>query len=78
MYIFLAVPEVDKEEKAEEKKEASPEKIRREISPEPDTDLPETELEKYWRAVKENPQDFTGWTYLLQYVEQEVRSHFPD
>ena len=33
----------------------------------------ETELEKYWRAVKENSMDFTGWTYLLQYVEQEVR-----
>jgi hypothetical protein len=32
-----------------------------------------TELEKYWKAVKDNPADFTGWTYLLQYVEQEVR-----
>ena len=31
------------------------------------------ELEKYWRPVKANPMDFTGWTYLLQYVEQEVR-----
>lgn len=31
-----------------------------------------TELEKYWKAVRENPADFTGWTYLLQYVEQEV------
>lgn len=30
-----------------------------------------TELEKYWKTVKENPSDFTGWTYLLQYVEQE-------
>uniref|UniRef100_UPI00358E2AC5 pre-mRNA-processing factor 39 isoform X2 n=1 Tax=Myxine glutinosa TaxID=7769 RepID=UPI00358E2AC5 len=29
------------------------------------------EFEKYWKAVEENPQDFTGWTYLLQYVEQE-------
>ncbi|XP_064621986.1 pre-mRNA-processing factor 39-like [Lineus longissimus] len=29
------------------------------------------ELEKYWKAVKNNPADFTGWTYLLQYVEQE-------
>ena len=32
------------------------------------------ELEKYWKTVKENPADFTGWTYLLQYVEQEVNS----
>lgn len=31
----------------------------------------ESELEKYWKAVKDNPADFTGWTYLLQYVEQE-------
>ncbi|XP_021920001.1 pre-mRNA-processing factor 39 isoform X3 [Zootermopsis nevadensis] len=29
------------------------------------------ELEKYWKAVKEDPSDFTGWTYLLQYVDQE-------
>ena len=32
----------------------------------------ETELAKYWKAVEDNPMDFTGWTYLLQYVEQEV------
>lgn len=31
-----------------------------------------TTLGKYWKAVKDNPTDFTGWTYLLQYVEQEV------
>ncbi|XP_014239862.1 pre-mRNA-processing factor 39 [Cimex lectularius] len=29
------------------------------------------ELDKYWKAVKEDPSDFTGWTYLLQYVDQE-------
>ncbi|XP_072172767.1 pre-mRNA-processing factor 39-like isoform X1 [Diadema setosum] len=29
------------------------------------------ELEKYWKAVNMNPADFTGWTYLLQFVEQE-------
>ena len=34
----------------------------------------ENELEKYWKPVKENPGDFTGWTYLLQFVEQEVIS----
>lgn len=27
---------------------------------------------KYWKTVKENPADFTSWTYLLQFVEQEV------
>lgn len=30
------------------------------------------ELEKYWKAVREDPTDFTGWTYLLQYVDMEV------
>ncbi len=29
-------------------------------------------LEKYWKAVKDDPTDFTGWTYLLQYVDQAV------
>ena len=31
-----------------------------------------TPLEKFWKAVRDNPSDFTGWTYLLQYVEQQV------
>uniref|UniRef100_A0A4W3H874 PRP39 pre-mRNA processing factor 39 homolog (yeast) n=1 Tax=Callorhinchus milii TaxID=7868 RepID=A0A4W3H874_CALMI len=31
-----------------------------------------SEYEKFWKVVEDNPQDFTGWTYLLQYVEQEV------
>lgn len=30
------------------------------------------DLDKYWRSVKEDPADFTGWTYLLQYVDNEV------
>ncbi|XP_037014154.2 pre-mRNA-processing factor 39 isoform X2 [Artibeus jamaicensis] len=42
-------------------------------------DLPVTETEanfppdyeKFWKTVENNPQDFTGWVYLLQYVEQE-------
>ncbi|XP_063173338.1 pre-mRNA-processing factor 39-like isoform X2 [Candoia aspera] len=29
------------------------------------------EFERYWRATQENPLDFTAWTELLQYVEQE-------
>lgn len=53
--------EVDTEDK-QEIKPASPKKKT----------LPE--LEKYWKAVNEDPCDFTGWTYLLQYVDQEVRS----
>jgi hypothetical protein len=27
---------------------------------------------RYWKAVMDNPGDFTSWTYLLQFVEQEV------
>lgn len=32
------------------------------------------ELDKYWKAVNDEPADFTGWTYLLQYVDHEVCS----
>lgn len=32
---------------------------------------PITELQKYWQAVIVDPSDFAGWTYLLQYVDQE-------
>lgn len=32
------------------------------------------ELEKYWKAVTDDPTNFTGWTYLLQYVDTEVRA----
>jgi len=32
---------------------------------------PITELDKFWQAVKDDPSDFAGWTYLLQYVDQE-------
>lgn len=44
--------------------ESSPKKEK-----EPKAKLPE--LEKYWKAVKDDSADFTGWTYLLQYVDQE-------
>lgn len=30
-----------------------------------------TELDKFWQAVKDDSSDFAGWTYLLQYVDQE-------
>lgn len=30
------------------------------------------EFDKFWKVVETNPQDFTSWVYLLQYVEQEV------
>lgn len=35
-----------------------------------------TELDKYWKSVNDDPTDFTAWTYLLQYVDQEVHFSF--
>lgn len=32
-----------------------------------------SEFEKLFKGCEENPEDFNGWVYLLQYVEQEVR-----
>lgn len=29
------------------------------------------ELEKFWKAVKADQEDFNAWTYLLQYVDSE-------
>ena len=29
------------------------------------------ELEKFWKVVKDDPSDFTGWTHLLQYVDNK-------
>lgn len=29
------------------------------------------DLEKYWKAVKADQEDFNAWTYLLQYVDSE-------
>lgn len=34
-------------------------------------DLP-ADFERLWLAAHENPPDFTSWTDLLQYCEQEV------
>ncbi|XP_063992035.1 pre-mRNA-processing factor 39 isoform X1 [Diachasmimorpha longicaudata] len=47
---------------AGEKAEVKPASPKKKILP---------ELDKYWKAVNEDPSDFTGWTYLLQYVDQE-------
>ena len=29
------------------------------------------DLEKFWKAVKADKDDFNAWTYLLQYVDSE-------
>ena len=38
--------------------------------PEPE---PPSEFERLFKGCEENPDDFNGWVYLLQHVEQEVR-----
>jgi len=30
------------------------------------------ELDKFWQTVRDDPSDFIGWTYLLQYVDGAV------
>lgn len=30
------------------------------------------DFERLWKASNDNPEDFTSWTDLLQYCEQEV------
>lgn len=32
-----------------------------------------SEFEKLFKACEYSPDDFNGWVYLLQFVEQEVR-----
>lgn len=63
--LLFAVAEAEKgqNEMEEEEKEE-----KQEVKPPPK--LPE--LEKYWKPVIEDSTNFTGWTYLLQYVDQEV------
>lgn len=36
-----------------------------------------SEFEKLFKGCEDNPEDFNGWVYLLQYVEQEVSRHYP-
>lgn len=52
----------DKDKEKEKEKDKDKEKERKKL---PD-------LDKYWRVVKDDASDFTGWTYLLQYVDSEV------
>ena len=45
-----------------------------EIDPEEDSGAKIEETKdflKYWHPVQDNPQEFTSWTYLLQFVEQD-------
>ena len=51
----------DEVDEKKPKTEGTPEK--------PKHKLPD--LEKYWKAVKADQEDFNAWTYLLQYVDSE-------
>lgn len=55
----------DEQEKQDENESQSAKKIKTEEV------KPITEFDKFWQAVKDDPSDFAGWTYLLQYVDQE-------
>lgn len=66
-------PESESKKKAlvkngESKPTSTEKRTLTEESPKPKS-LPE--LDKYWKVVNDDPTDFTGWTYLLQYVDQE-------
>lgn len=62
--------EKDRSPPTDEKDEGEKSTSSKPIHPAVKSDLV-PELEKYWKPVNEDPTDFTGWTYLLQYVDQE-------
>ena len=71
------LPAMKKESKRKHDSEYDPsdptdeieEKKMKTIEDKPKHKLPD--LEKYWKAVKADQEDFNAWTYLLQYVDSE-------
>merc|ERR1719328_835931 len=67
----------EEQEPAKEEEEASMEKEESEeaadalAAEEAAKKAKTAELEKFWKAVREDPGDFTGWTYLLQHVDSK-------
>lgn len=53
--------------------EEAPKEANEEPAVPPEPELP-SEFEKLFKGCEENPEDFNGWVYLLQYVEQEVNT----
>lgn len=54
--------ERERKEKEEKRKKEEEEKLKAEM---------QKELDKFWKAVKDDPADFTGWTYLLGFVDNK-------
>ena len=67
------IKEQKEKEEAEEKARVAEEERKRqeyEAMFNPDgTRKKSPELLKFWKAVEDDPNDFTGWTYLLQHVD---------
>ena len=67
------IKEQKEKEEAEEKARIAEEERKRqeyEAMFNPDgTRKKSPELLKFWKAVEDDPNDFTGWTYLLQHVD---------
>ena len=78
-------PKSKKSDKVEEiTKRSNPPKKKEKVSDEPLAKKPKSgkvedeskhnkkrslDLAKFWKAVEDDPTDFTGWTYLLQFVD---------
>lgn len=66
--------ESKKRSSSQEKGENSDEPSTKKSKTEKDADKNDVkkrspDLAKFWKAVEDDPQDFTGWTYLLQFVD---------
>ena len=60
------------EESKEMTEQGEPVEVPAEEPAVPTEPLIPAEYEKLAKGCEENPEDFNGWVYLLQYVEQEV------
>lgn len=60
------------EESKEMTEQGEPVEVPAEEPAVPTEPLIPAEYEKLVKGCEENPEDFNGWVYLLQYVEQEV------
>ncbi|XP_058445368.1 pre-mRNA-processing factor 39 [Malaya genurostris] len=62
---------LEKDDESSEKISEAPEKKTKVEPPAEPEKKKLPDLDKYWKAVNDDSTDFTAWTYLLQYVDQE-------